>query len=137
MILRYTPEQWREYSEGAHAAVFGKNKPAERDRISYALLSVDEKTERLIGYVTVREHDHESVYWQFGGAFPALRNTTFPVRAYDEAIRYQQRLSKRIGTYVENTNYPMLKMALKFGFLIVGTRNFNGNVLVDLTKEFK
>lgn len=135
--MRYSPEQWREYSETAHQSVFGKMKPASWDRISYALVVTNPINDEPIGYLTVRENDHESVYWQFGGAFPKYQKSTWAVRGYHDFIEYQKQFSKRAGTYVENTNTPMLKLALTYGFIPIGVRTVCGSTYVDLLLEFK
>lgn len=128
-----TQEDWvAGFSENMHKLVFKEIKPATRDRISYAVLIV--KDEEVIGYVTVRELDDENVYWQFGGVIPKFRKSMTAVKCIETAIEWQKQRSRRIVTYVENTNLPMLKFYLSYGFLIIGTRTFEGKVMVDLMK---
>lgn len=128
-----TQEDWvAGFSENMHKLVFKEIKPATRDRISYAVLIV--KDEEVIGYVTVREMDDENVYWQFGGVIPKFRKSMTAVKCIETAIEWQKQRSRRIVTYVENTNLPMLKFYLSYGFLIIGTRTFEGKVMVDLMK---
>jgi RimJ/RimL family protein N-acetyltransferase len=130
-----SPELWDEkYGVAAHRAVFGEIKPPSIDRISYALLVV--KDENVVGYVTVREHDAECVYWQFGGVFKKYRKSIIAVKAIETALEWQKKHSRRIVTYVENTNLPMLRFYLAYGFLIIGTRTYNGQVMCDMIKEF-
>jgi ribosomal protein S18 acetylase RimI-like enzyme len=126
--------EWKEkFSENFHKLVFKEVKPAFRDRISYALLVV--KAEEAIGYVTVREMDDENVYWQFGGVIPKFQKSMTAVKCIETAILWQKEHSKRITTYVENTNLPMLRFYLSYGFLVVGTRTYLGHLMVDLIKE--
>ena len=42
---------------------------------------------------------------------------------------------KRITTYIQNTNSPMLRIAMKVGFKIIGTRTFKGDVMVEFLLE--
>ena len=133
-IKKLTPQQWAELSEKAHLIVFGKNKPASMDRIDYALLCEDDKN--ILGYITVREQDSESVYWQFGGTFPGTRSTIKAFHVFQAFIRWARENCKRVAMLVENTNTAMLKFAMKMGFRIVGIRNFQGNILLEHLLEF-
>lgn len=131
--IQVSQEDWvAGFSENMHKLVFKEMKPGYRDRISYALLIV--KDEDVIGYVTVREMDDENVYWQFGGVIPQFRKSMTAVKCIETAIEWQKQRSRRIVTYVENTNLPMLKFYLSYGFLIIGTRTYDGKVMVDMIK---
>lgn len=134
-VKKLSPQEWEMMSENAHRAVFGEIKPKHFDRIDYVLLAVEDG--KPVGYVTVRETDHETVYWQFGGAFEWARNSIVTVRAYDVFLDEQKKLgTKRIHTRIENKNYPMLKLALSREWVIMGCGVFRGTVLIDLVKEF-
>lgn len=129
-VVKFLPDEWAKVSEDTHLAVFGTKKPASFDRISYALgVCKDDGTPVL--YVTVRENDHESVYWQFGGALGPAKGSIVAYRATCEAIRYQLERAKRISFLVENDNLPMLHLAMKTGFRIVGVRYFKNRVLLE------
>lgn len=134
-VLQVMPEEWaRRFSAEMHKLVFKELKPAEVDRISYALLFVYKN--EPIGYVTVRETDHETVYWQFGGVLTRFRRGVLGCRCFEAALEWQKARSKRVMLYTENTNLPMLKMALAYGFLVIGTRTFRQFLMVDLMREF-
>lgn len=134
-VIKLTPEEWaNKFSENAHRAVFGEVKPAWRDRISYALLIV--KGDDAIGYVTVREYDNETVYWQFGGVLPKYRKSLIAVKCIEAALEWEKAQNKRILTYVQNTNLPMLRFYLAYGFIIIGVRIWKTQTMVDLVKEF-
>ncbi len=133
-VAKVPAEEWQQkFSAESHRLVFGTIKPKHRDRIDYALLVI--RDEAPVGYVTVKEYDCETVYWQFGGVFPRLRRSMTAVRAIEEALEWQKKHSRRILTYVENKNLPMLRFYLGYGFLIIGTRTYNNMVMVDLVKE--
>jgi hypothetical protein len=134
-ILQILPEEWaKRYSENAHRAVFGKIKPASFDRIDYALLYVVD--EKPAGYVTVRELDPDTVYWQFGGLFPWAQKSIRTISMIDETMAFQSKIAKRLVTYVENNNFSMLKFYLSRNLLITGIRHYNGSTLVELMKEW-
>lgn len=135
--LKIPAAEWKSrFSESAHRAVFRTIKPASWDRIDYAWLLVRRDPGEVLCYVTVRETDHETVYWQFGGALPPAKGTTAVYRAFCTALSAQKKRSKRVTMLIENTNTPMLKLAAKAGFLICGVRYYQGTVLVEHLLEF-
>lgn len=135
-VKQISPKDWAVVSEDAHKIVFGTHKPASRDRIDFALMTVDEQNVPL-GYVTCREWDNETLYWQFGGMFPDTRGTPRSFRVYKEMLQWATDRYFRITMLVENTNVPMLKFALKVGFKIIGVRNYSGTVLLEHSLELK
>lgn len=133
-VVQLSPKQWEQLSEKAHLVAFDTHKPKEWDRIDFALLAQNEKD--LMGYVTCREHDAESLYWQYGGAFPGTRETSLSFSVYRELIAFCQKKYKRLSTLIGNENVAMLKMAMKVGFRIVGVRVHQGRVLLEHVLEF-
>lgn len=133
-IEKISKEDWELVSEDAHLIAFGKRKPAYFDRIDFALLA---KTEtQMLGYITCREMDHETLYWQFGGAFPGTKDTVKSWRAYEAFGKWCGDKYKRVTTLIENDNTVMLKMAMKLGYRIIGVRNFQGSILLEHLLEF-
>lgn len=130
------PEVWATVSEGTHYEVFGTLKPKDWDRIDYALLALREGESLPIAYMTCREISRDCVYWQFGGSFPEIRGSFAAWSIYKEFIEWARAKYKMVYTYTANTNYAYLKMALKAGFKIVGTRNVDGEVYVDMNLTF-
>jgi RimJ/RimL family protein N-acetyltransferase len=135
IIDRLDPKSWQKLSENAHLICFNKHKPADWDRIDFALLAKTPENE-LAGYITCREHDAHTVYWQFGGTFPGARSTSLSFRAYQEGVAWCKSRYKRISTLIENDNVVMLKMAMAVGFRAVGIRFFNQTVLLEMLLEF-
>ncbi len=133
-VVVFTPEQWEPLSEKFHLVCFDTHKPKEWDRIDFALVA--ESGDELNGYVTCREHDAQTLYWQFGGAFPGTRQTSLSWKAYQAFGLWAQDKYKRITTLIENENIVMLKMAFKLGFRIIGVRVHKGSVLCELVLEF-
>lgn len=134
--IEYIPgKEWATYAPDAHKAVFNAVMPPEYDRIDFALLAVDPEAGRPVAYLTARELDQESVYMKHGGAFDPLRGTFSSLSVYLEMLKWLREKYKRITTLVENTNNTYLRMALAAGFKIIGIRNFNGSVLVELFLE--
>lgn len=132
----YSSSEWREFAETAHATCFGEIRPASMNRIDFAMLAV--KDETPAGYITVREFDEESVYWNYGGVFPGVKNTTTAFLVYELGIQKCLEMGyKRITTLIENSNIVMLKMAMKIGFRIIGIRNFDSKIFCELLLNLK
>ncbi len=133
-VKRITKEEWKEMAEDAHLICFSEKRSAEMDRIDFALLNV--RGDRALSYCTVRELDKESCYWQYGGAFPNTRGTPTSWRSYQMYADWCfSQGYKRISTYIENDNISMMKIAMKVGFRIIGTRTFKGHILVEFLLE--
>jgi hypothetical protein len=124
-----TPEQWAQLSEKAHLIAFSEHKPREWDRIDFALLV--RRGNQPMGYVVCREHDHETVYWAFGGAYPGTKDSSLTFFGYKAFVDACMSKYKRITTLIKNDNFVMLKMAMKVGFKIFGVRFFKGHVLLE------
>lgn len=122
------------FSEYAHQGVFGELKPRNLDRIDYALLAI--KDESPLGYMTCREMDANTVYWQYGGMFEPFRKSILCMRVYEGFRDFHMKSYKRCLTYIENINISMLKMAWKIGFRIIGVRNYQGSILLEHLLEF-
>lgn len=135
-VIQVEKETWLEnFSESAHKIAFNEIFEKQRNRLDYALLVVSED-DVPIGYITVRELDSDSCYWQFGGAMPNIIKTVGSWKAYQACIEWASTRYKRIATHIENTNAVMLKFAAKAGFKIVGVRNFKGSILLEHLMEF-
>lgn len=135
IIDRFTRHEWKEYSEEAHKACFGTFKPRDWDRYDFALAARTETT--VMGYVTCREMDSDTLYWQFGGSFPGVRTPQGSLRAFQGLLDWVKAKYKRLTFLVENDNCAMLKMAMLHGFRIVGIRNFKGSILLEHLLEFE
>lgn len=141
--VRYTVQkiphyEWTRYmSENAHLIVFDEKRPKDMERIDFALLCTDESDTPLT-YVTCRELDSETLYWQFGGSFPGTKGTTKSYHSYIHTTEACWDLGyKRITTLIENTNCVMIKFAMKIGYKIIGIRNFKNHIMLEhlLEKE--
>lgn len=136
-IMQLDPEQWSVFSEDAHRAAFSEFRPAYMERIDYAILAHEPQNRGVLGYVTVRELDADSAYWQYGAALDTVSKGVLAVRVYERLINHMREKYKRITTLVENGNVPYLKLAMKMGFRIIGVRMFKGTVLVELLLDFE
>lgn len=133
-VKKLSPSEWKDLAHKAHLIVFGEDRPAEMDRISYALLAV--KNGNVLAYVTARETDNESVYWPYGGSFPGTRFGPVSYRCLLEFIKYFKDSDfKRINFLVESTNKPMLKFAVNADFEPIGMRVFKGKPLFEFMKD--
>lgn len=126
---------WVKLNEQAHFCAFGEKRDRDMDRIDFALLAIDPNGVAS-GYISCLEMDKETIYWQYGGAMPNYKGSVFSFNGYREFIKYCGKFYKRITTRIENTNLTMLKMALKMGFLIMGTYTFKNKIFVELCLEF-
>jgi RimJ/RimL family protein N-acetyltransferase len=135
-VVRIPKESWHSLAEKAHLIVFNETKKPEMDRIDYALV-VESDAGIPMQYATCREHDSESVYFQYGGSFPGTKGSPKSLRCMEKIMEWAEFAGyKRISFLVENTNEAMLKLALRCGFLITGIRNYKGRVLLEHIKEF-
>ena len=131
------PAQWKVLAKDAHLIVFNEGRPAGKDRIDYALVAESDSV-GIFGYVTARELDEDTVYWQFGGAFPNSKKSKLAVDGYRAFIQWTlEHDYKRICTYIENENTTMLKLAMFHGFRVIGVRNFEGKILLEHVLDFK
>ena len=126
--------EWISMSRNAHLLCFNEERDPMMDRIDFAL--INERNGEPLDYTTVRELDAESVYWQHGGSFPNTKGTGTAFYTYKRNSKWCFGEGyKRITTYIENNNLAMLKIALQVGFLVIGTRTFNGHVMLELLLE--
>lgn len=133
-ISFYSPDDWKKYSRESHLLAFNEDRSPEMERIDYAMIVGDGNVPW--GYITVREIDAESAYVSYGGSFPGTKGTTKAVSGYRELFDYLASKYDRATTLIENTNRPMLKMAMQFGWLIKGIRYFKGSILLEHQIEF-
>lgn len=129
-------KEWSLLSQDAHLVVFNEIKPPELDRIDFALITRRESDVTPMGYMTCREFDAQTLYWQFGGAFPGTRESSLTFLAYRSFVDFCAKRYARVTTLIENDNFVMLKMAMKVGFKIVGIRVFRGHILLEHLLEF-
>ncbi len=134
-VERLSAEQWAMLSEDAHKATFETHKPVATERVDFALICTEGRD--LKGYLTAKEMDGETVYWQFGGAFPGTKGTHYTFKGYLAFVRWTKEHYKRIQTRIENTNTAMLHFAAKVGFVVVGVRCVQGSVMLELELEFE
>lgn len=135
-IVKVPKEDWRVISKDAHLGVFGMKFEPVDERIDFALIAENELGVPM-AYVTCREMDSKSLYWQYGGAFPGTKDTILSFRAYKEFCDWCMDRYDRIFTHIENTNTVMLKMAMKTGFLIFGIRTFKEWTLLEHRLELQ
>lgn len=128
-LVHKTAEEWKIIAEDAHLVVFNERRPADVNRIDFAMLSVENGIPQ--SYMTGREFDSETAYMQYGGSFPSAKGSIHSFISYSMFV--DSLLSKyvRITTLIENTNHVMMKFAMKKGLLIVGIRYFKGQVFLE------
>lgn len=130
MVVKLPAKEWDKMCEDAHVICFNEIRPKHINRIDFALLIIDNKTNKPVSYITVKEFDSTTCYWQHGGSFPG--SVGIPAwRSYNLAIAWSRQHYKRIFTLIENRNVAMLKMAMKAGFRIIGTKTIDGDIMVE------
>lgn len=132
-----TRDQWGVFSEQAHKIVFSEKRPSELERYDYALVGINQETRDLLGYATVRELDGESVYWQYGGAFPTSKASVWALQVYQAFVAWTRARYKRVTTLVESENVAYLKLAMAVGFRVIGCRTFKGKIYCELLNDFE
>jgi len=131
-IIRCTPDEWENFAETAHKLVFKEVRDCGIDRISFALLAANGKD--AVAYVTCRELDRDSLYWQYGGAIDEYRGFV-AVKAFSAFHEYCKSRYKRITTLVKNDNINYLHLLMKNDFRAIGIRNFKGEILLEMYWE--
>jgi len=134
-VSKLSQTEWLTFSQDAHLICFSEHQPKELVRIDYALICHEGSTP--ISYVTLRELDSETVYMQFGGAFPSAKGTLKSFKSYEMFLDCLKQGYKRATTFIQNDNLVMLKFAMKAGFRIVGIRTFKGNILLEHLLEWQ
>lgn len=129
ILVKATPQEWSNYSEAAHLVVFEEYRPADMDRIDFALVAEVETVPYI--YMTCREFDKETVYITSGGALPICKGTPKSWEGFKLMLDYLKDRYKYVTLLTLNDNFPMLKFALKAGFRTIGIRNFKGYVLLE------
>jgi RimJ/RimL family protein N-acetyltransferase len=128
-LIKLSKEEWQKYSENAHLLAFDETGYSGLERCDYAFLVVD--NEKPCGYATIKEADSETAYLQRGGTFPETRGTANSFRVYAAVIDYMKQNYKFLTTRIENTNTPMLKFAMKVGFVIDGISYHKNKVYLE------
>ena len=129
------PEQFKQISEQLYHQVFGGLRSREIERIDFACIFFYHN--KPSGYATCYEHSSTIVYLQFGGAFPEYRSSRIVYFSYHQLIKKLLDKYSCLLTKIDSDNIPMLKLAFKCGWRIIGTsqyiNNNNGNnLLVEL-----
>lgn len=132
-VRQVTPKEWKACAESAHLAVFDEKWDKELERIDFALIMIRKMDDKVVSYVTCQEIDINTVYLQYGGAFPIFRGTPIVLATFQDMLKVLREKYKVIKTYVENTNYPMLRFYIKENFLITGLRYFKEQTLLEHT----
>lgn len=133
-VTYITAEEWKEvYSELTHDIVFNHTRPKETDRIDYALMIGGDKPE---SFMTCLELDAHHVYMQHGGSFPETKGTTKSYRNFKKFVDWHFEKDIDFLSFVtENDNLPMIKLGLKAGFKIMGTRTICKVTYLEFLKE--
>lgn len=123
------------FSEDAYRASFGELRDSSLERFDFSIMAIDENN-NISGFITCKEMDSETLYWQHGGTFKNYAKTIHVIGGYREFLNWAKERYKRVTTRIENINHSMLKMALAVGFTIIGTCVVNNKIYLELVNEF-
>ena len=135
-VERISKADWAAMASAAHLICFSEKLPAEAERVDFVILATESKKTPL-GYFSCKEVSDTWVYVQYGGAFPSALGSSLSYKAYVKGIDWLRQRYSCATTLIENTNVVMLKIALKMGWKIIGTKTFNGHIMVEHLLEFK
>lgn len=132
-VKKISRTDWKDLASQAHQAVFKEAWEADYERVDFALLTVDPEN-ILVQYATIREIDSDSAYIQYGGSFPSYKGTIHSLVSFKAILRWLFERYTNVSFLTQNDNFAMLKFAIKEGFMVVGMRNFKGNVMLEHLK---
>lgn len=90
------------------------------NRVSYAILAQDDSAGTPYGFATIVELDKKTAYIQHGGTFPTTKGTALGGRGFLHIIEHLRNRYQHIQMRVKNTNFSMLKLCIKAGFVVCG-----------------
>lgn len=135
-VTQVSSKAWIEsMSEDAFKIAFGFDRPSSLERFDFALIAVDSANE-FSGFITCKEMDAETLYWQFGGSMPNYKKSISVFNGYMCFVNWARERYKQVTTRIENGNTSMIKLALGVGFKIVGTYTFKDKIYLELVNEF-
>ena len=127
MVVKiYSKKEWLEYSSQFHDVVFNNPEFKEIENIDFSLVAFD--GDEVLGFATIRVLDKFHAYMQYGGAVKKGYKT---LSAYLKMIELLKGSFLNITTLIENTNHPMIILAMKAGFNINGIRIKSGNIYLE------
>jgi hypothetical protein len=130
-----SPDTWRKLAREVHAQVFRHAYDPTWDRLDQALLLVDENRS-VKGFATVREQDQHTAFLEWGGAMPKARFSMDAVRGWEQVLEWCRERYPRVKMFVENTNFPMLKLAIASEFKVIGLKCHEGRIYLEHTLAF-
>lgn len=110
--------------------VFGKQVEEHFKHFDSALVVYVE--DRVVSYATTKKLSSDLVFLEMGGAAPSFKGTSYVPRSFLGMVEHLFETYKEITMSVRNNNFPMLRLALKLGFLITGTQLSNDGQLMLL-----
>jgi hypothetical protein len=111
--------------------VFGYSDPAHVPAVVYVATRGTERVGLLAGYV----HNLETFYIQYAGVLPHV-SALHVWRLWEQVLAQLPAQYVYVMTMIDATHRAALRLALKSGFLIMGTRTYpDGVVMVELMQE--
>ncbi len=129
-VKKITKEEWHKLAVNAHTAVFNEDWDADLERIDFTLLTVDGEN-NVVQYATIREMDKYSCFISYGGSFPNYRGKIQSLHSFKAILDWLFTNYKNVSFFTENTNWPMLKFAIREKFRIICTRTFKNHLMLE------
>lgn len=135
IIEKVDSHSWKsDHMKSMYQDVFGSERDQTLETCDFVLVAKDSELDP-VGFITCHEMDGETLYWQLGGAASKIKKSGRVISHYVHCLAWSKARYQRVTTRIENTNAPMLKMALKCGFLITGIWNFKNKIYLELCHE--
>ena len=132
-LQHLTPEQWNVYCLAMNEMSFGSPRDPLVERIAGAYVSGTDAN--LFGFATYQEIDAHSCYLQLGGIVKHKQGTTASWREYFKLIKALSEKYEVIRTKIWAKNTPMISMALRAGFQIIGCQISDSNLILELERN--
>lgn len=121
-IVKLTADEWNAISEETMRYAFNESGwDKDFNRVDYVVVAQDKESKRPFGFATIIEMDKQTAYIQSGGTFPHAQGSAIGGRGFLKIIDFLRHNYFHVQMRVRSTNFPMLKLALKAGFVTCGT----------------
>ena len=120
--------------EAMYSDIFGEIDPTHKP----ATILIGSLEDKVVWMMAVYIHDLVTVYIQASGLVSSQRPSPNALRWLTESVEFLHRNARHIPASVDNKNGRAIRLLLKAGFIITGTRLApDGSLLVDVrhTKE--
>jgi hypothetical protein len=134
-VERLSKDEWMGEAIKCHTDLFSDEGLDESLNLNFAVVLKDENNV-INHYLTVQEIDSETAHIPYGGSLAQWRNLGRGPEGFIMMLNELKRNYKRATFWTKFTNRPMIMLALKVGFQIIGTREAHGVPGLEFLIEF-